>query len=146
MSSASILIPSKFIAIILHVIISGCILANYEDNILSANINKLNSDGSTNSQWSTAQASIVAAMVTSEIFLFIEIIILFIGINMYCDKLNILQTIGHSIGVILYSWFTLDSWMYNEIWSPWFFFSFCPFAGEIYQAVSSLLYYKRYRA
>lgn len=46
------------------------------------------------------------------ILLFIELIILFIGINLKALKVHVFSILWHFIGTISLIWFTLDNWSY----------------------------------
>lgn len=83
--------------------------------------------------------SILGAAVVTIIFLIIELVILFIGMNLFYDKNNLFrinkfkfknkkiilkECLMHGLGTILYSWFVLDKWHYKSLWYLWGIFRY----------------------
>jgi hypothetical protein len=86
MTSASILIPSKFIIIITHFLVCLVIFQTKEENVYASlpdNIDP-NSD-----RYKAVDSSIQTAIVLTLIFVILEIFILFTGVTMFYDKFNI---------------------------------------------------------
>ena len=86
-SSEQILIPSKFIALILHLIVVTMGFFSYvnfnsiqHDNILSAYHDLT---AKTDINYVGGEASFLACSIITVIFLFVEIVILFVGVTMF---------------------------------------------------------------
>ncbi len=129
--SKHVLIPAKFISIILHLIATTMLFFGYTDNIIVA-YPALASYS--DSLYLGGKASFLAANSLTIIGLAVEIIILFVGINLFKERLSFLIATFHFLGCILYSAFGYGQWQFSSLWALWAVFSFIPLVIEVVAA------------
>lgn len=120
--------PAKFIAVICHVVMNINILYTSEQNVYAS----FDSDISNkDDDFVYANNTLLACAILSLILLGVEIAVLFYGLSLFYDKINIIEIALHCLGTILTGWFILDDWIYNGLWGIWVFTVFIPFIFEI---------------
>lgn len=118
-----VLIPAKFIALALHLIATTMIFFGYTDNILSAYPDLTSY---TDTRYVGGRTSFLAANSLTVIGLATELIILFVGVNMFKERLSVSVSTIHVVGAIMYASYGFGMWQFSTIWALWAVFSFCP--------------------
>lgn len=121
--SKNILIPAKFISIMLHLIAATMLFFSYNDNIIAAYPN-LTSISDT--AYIGGRASFLAANSLTVIGLVVEIIMLVVGDNLFKEKHSLFISTIHYIGAILYITYGFQMWQFNTLWALWAIFSLIP--------------------
>lgn len=121
--SKHVLIPAKFISLILHLIATTMLYFGYKDNVIAA-YPALSS--STDSLYVGGRTSFMAANTLTIIGLAVEFIILFVGVNLFKERLTVLVSTFHFLGCILYCSYGYGQWQFSSLWALWVVFSFCP--------------------
>ena len=121
--SKNILIPAKFISIMLHLIAATMLFFSYNDNIIAAYPN-LTSISDT--AYIGGRASFLAANSLTVIGLVVEIIMLVVGDNLFKEKHSLFVSTIHYIGAILYITYGFQMWQFNTLWALWAIFSLIP--------------------
>jgi len=133
------IVPAKFLSLISQVVMTITIVFTRKDHIYTA----LGNDASeSSSEFEDAEASLLACVTLALIFNAFEVGVLFSGVSLFHDKVNISEIFLHCVGVILLSWFILDDWTYEAIWAIWAFTSLVPFLLEILVVATSKRIYK----
>ena len=130
--SKHILIPAKFISIMLHLIATTMLFFSYQDNIKAAYPN-LTSMSETDYIGGTT--SFLAANSLTVIGLFTELVMLFVGENLFKEKHSLLVSTIHYVGAILYISYGFQMWQFSSLWALWAIFSLLPLGLEILQIV-----------
>lgn len=78
--SKHILIPAKFVAIIMHLVATTMLYFGYQDNIISAYPSLATTS---DSLYTGGKTSFLAANTLTIIGLIVELIILFVGVNIF---------------------------------------------------------------
>ena len=139
MTSAAVLVPSKFIILITHLLVCLVIMQTKEGNIYASLPNNIDPLAA---KFVVLDQQIQTATILTLLFIVIEIFILFMGWTMFYDKINILQCIIHGIGAILYNWFILEEWNYAILWLLWGIFSLFPLVLELLTITNAMCTYK----
>jgi hypothetical protein len=100
----------------------------YRDNIISAYPDLTSFS---DSRYVGGKASFMAANVLTVIGLAVEIFILFIGVNMFKERLSVLVSTLHLVGAILYISYGYGVWQFSSLWALWAVFSITPLSFEI---------------
>jgi hypothetical protein len=95
----------------------------YNDNIISA-YPDLTSYG--DSRYVGGRTSFLAANSLTIIGLTVELVILFVGVNMFKERLSVLVSTLHIVGAILYISYGFGAWQFSTLWALWAVFSFIP--------------------
>jgi hypothetical protein len=126
--SKHVLIPAKFISLILHLIATTMLYFGYKDNIISAYPALASSS---DSLYVGGRTSFLAANTLTIIGIAVEFIIMFVGVNLFKERLTVLVSTFHFLGCILYSSYGYGQWQFSSIWALWAVFSFLPLMAEI---------------
>ena len=126
--SKHVLIPAKFISLVLHLIATTMLYFGYQDNIISA-YQALAS--SSDSLYVGGRTSFMAANTLTIIGIAVEFIIMFVGVNLFKERLTVLVSTFHFLGCILYCSYGYGQWQFSSIWALWAVFSFVPLMAEI---------------
>eukprot|EP00330_Aristerostoma_sp_ATCC50986_P010960 CAMPEP_0114591440 /NCGR_PEP_ID=MMETSP0125-20121206/13481_1 /TAXON_ID=485358 ORGANISM="Aristerostoma sp., Strain ATCC 50986" /NCGR_SAMPLE_ID=MMETSP0125 /ASSEMBLY_ACC=CAM_ASM_000245 /LENGTH=143 /DNA_ID=CAMNT_0001789515 /DNA_START=39 /DNA_END=470 /DNA_ORIENTATION=- len=140
MAASDVLIPSKFIFLFTHLLVSIVILNARQGNIFAAVGSNVTVDSD---EYTNADDGLLAAGVITIILVVIEMIILFNGITLFYDRLNLFSSVFHGLGTILYAWYNLEQWHWYVIWYLWAIFSLIPGIFEIGTALFATVYYKK---
>ena len=119
-SQIKTLLAGKFITLALGFFLTFVVIIKHEENI----------NASTSSK-SAATDSLTACVILMIICQFFEAMILFTGLSVFFDKINVFSIIFQSIGVLFTSWFILGQWPSELLWPIWVFGSLLPFILEI---------------
>mmetsp|Transcript_2869 Transcript_2869/g.359 ORF Transcript_2869/g.359 Transcript_2869/m.359 type:complete len:90 (+) Transcript_2869:158-427(+) len=84
----------------------------------------------------------ILAIILMSICLLFEILVLFTGKTLFYDRVNIINCIIHSLGVILLCWLMFDDWKQSYIWAIWFFTSLIPSVVDLLIFLRSRTLYK----
>jgi hypothetical protein len=68
----------------------------------------------------------LAANTLTIIGLTTEMVILFVGVNLFKERLSFVLATVHFIGTILYTSYGFGQWQFSSIWALWVVFSFFP--------------------
>jgi len=121
--SKHILIPAKFIGLILHLIATTMLYFSYPDNIIAAYPQIISySDTS----YVGGKTSFLAANTLTVIGLAVEVIIMFVGVNLFKERHSFLLATLHIIGAILYISYGYGQWQFSSLWALWAVFSLFP--------------------
>eukprot|EP01017_Pseudomicrothorax_dubius_P038472 TRINITY_DN5768_c0_g1_i6.p1 TRINITY_DN5768_c0_g1~~TRINITY_DN5768_c0_g1_i6.p1 ORF type:complete len:150 (+),score=25.05 TRINITY_DN5768_c0_g1_i6:60-452(+) len=93
--------------------------------------------------FNNANTSITIGAILSIVMLVLEILISFVGITLFFDRLNLFQSILHGLGAILYLWFVMEAWHYLNIWYLWIVFVLIPFIFEALFTFIAYLYHRK---
>jgi hypothetical protein len=115
----------------LHLIATTMLFFGYKDNIIATYPDLLSQ---TDSRYIGGKTSFLAANILIIIGLGVEIIILFIGVNMFKERLSVLVSTLHLFGAILTVTYGFAPWQFDTIWSLWAVFSLFPVTIEILSA------------
>lgn len=129
--SRQIIIPAKFIGLILHLIAATMLFFGYRDNIISAYPDLT---AFSDTRYVGGKTSFMAANVLTVIGLSAEIIILFVGVNLFKERLSVFNSTLHILGAILYISYGFGLWQFSTLWALWAVFSFTPLVIEIFGA------------
>ncbi len=129
--SKHILIPAKFLSLIFHFIVTTILYFGYQDNIIAAYPALLNYS---DSNFVGGKVSFMAANTLTIIGLSVEIIILFVGVNLFKERLSFIIATIHFLGSILYSSYGYGQWQFSSLWALWAIFSLAPLAIELVAA------------
>jgi hypothetical protein len=121
--SKHVLIPAKFVSLALHLIATTMLYFGYKDNIVGAYPSLLST---TDSLYVGGRISFMAANTLTIIGLAVEFIILFVGVNLFKERLSVLVSTFHFLGCILYSSYGYGQWQFSSLWALWAVFSLCP--------------------
>ena len=126
--SKHVLIPAKFISLVLHLIATTMLYFGYQDNIISAYPALATSS---DSLYAGGRTSFMAANTLTIIGIAVEFIIMFVGVNLFKERLTVLVSTFHFLGCILYCSYGYGQWQFSSIWALWAVFSFVPLMAEI---------------
>ena len=129
--SKHILVPAKFLSLAFHLIATTMLFFGYTDNITSAYPTLTTYS---DSLYVGGRVSFLAANSLTIIGLFVEFIILFVGINLFKERLSFVMASVHFFGCILYTSFGFWQWQFSTIWALWAVFSLFPLVMEIVAA------------
>jgi transmembrane protein 107 len=129
--SKHILVPAKFISIIMHLVATTMLYFSYKDNVISA-YPALST--TSDSLYSGGKTSFMAANTLTIIGLAIEMIILFVGVNLFKERLSFIVATIHYLGCIIYISYGYGQWQFSSIWPLWLVFSLVPVMIEIIAA------------
>ena len=121
------LLAGKFVTLIFGLFLTFVVIVRHQDNL----------SASTYSSTSQAKTSLTACIVLMLITQFIEILILFTGLSVFFDKINVFSIIFQSMGLLFTSWFILGQWPSELLWPIWVFGSLIPSLLEILVLVLS---------
>lgn len=119
------IVPAKFLAIISQILIAIVVIYTREENIYAG----ISPDAdSGDSEFTTAEGSLLTGVALIIFFLLFELAVLFMGLSLFFDAINMMRKVYveifiHVFGVIFLCWFILDNWTYTTIWPIWFFFA-----------------------
>ena len=132
--SKQILVPAKFIGLILHLVATTMLFFSYPDNVI-ASYPSLSTY--TDTLYVGGRTSFLAANVLTIMGLIVEFIIMFIGINMFKERLSFVIASVHLFGCILYCAYGYWQWQFTSIWALWAVFSLAPMSVEIFAACNT---------
>jgi hypothetical protein len=101
----------------------------YRDNIISAYPDLTSFS---DSRYVGGKTSFMAANVLTIIGLTVEMVILFIGVNMFKERLSVIVSTLHLLGAILYISYGYGLWQFSSLWALWAVFSLTPLSFEIF--------------
>ena len=78
------------------------------------------------SRYTGAKTSFLAANSLTIIGLTTELVILFVGVNMFKERLSVIVSTLHIVGAILYVSFGFGIWQFSTLWALWAVFSLAP--------------------
>lgn len=119
-SQIKTLLAGKFITLALCFFLTFVVIIKRQENI-----------NASTSSTSEATDSLTICVILMIICQFFEAMILFTGLSVFFDKINVFSIIFQSIGVLFISWFILGQWPSELLWPIWVFGSFLPFILEI---------------
>lgn len=131
--SASVLLPAKFILLVIQCLLLTTILIDKEPHIYFAvSTTKLASTSISELKGSaeTTLMGVTASWIAICGFEFINMVLGISVIPMFAS-LNLIQILLHMVGCFFTAWFILDEWTYERIWSLWGSFIIIPFLIEI---------------
>lgn len=115
----------------LHLIATTMLFFGYKDNIVVTYPDLLSQ---TDSRYIGGKTSFLAGNILIIIGLGVEILILFIGVNMFKERLSVFVSTLHFFGAILTASYGFGIWQFDTIWSLWAVFSLLPMTMEILSA------------
>ena len=127
--SKHILVPAKFLSLAFHLIATTMLFFGYTDNIIAA-YPALTTYS--DSLYQGGKTSFLAANSLTVIGIAVELIILFVGVNMFKERLNFVIATIHFVGCILCISFGFWQWQFDSIWALWAVFSFFPMVPVTY--------------
>jgi hypothetical protein len=107
----------------LHLIAATMLFFGYRDNITSAYPDLTSFS---DSRYAGGKTSFMAANVLTIIGLSVELIILFVGVNMFKERLSVFVGTLHMLGAILYISYGYGQWQFSSLWALWAVFSLIP--------------------
>ena len=137
--TAERLIPAKFLGITGQILICIIIAITRQDNILTSVADDITED---DTEYKSADTQILSALSLTMLCVAFEGAILLFGVSLFYDRINAVQIFLHILGIIFYSWYVLDMWSYEHIWTLWIFFALVPAGLEIGLLVSVCTLYK----
>ena len=123
-----IVIPVKFILIILQFVLLVGILAT-KDEYIFVGIPKFSKI--TDQQFLDAESEILALTWLTIILLVSQLVTLSLGISVMFEKINVFQVLLHFVGVNHLILMILDRYSYTQMRSILFFYAFIPFMLEV---------------
>jgi hypothetical protein len=113
----------------LHLIAATMLFFGYRENITSAypDLTSFN-----DSRYLGGKTSFMAANVLTIIGLVVELIILFVGVNLFKERLAVFVGTLHIIGAILYASYGYGMWQFSSLWALWAVFSLIPLVAELF--------------
>lgn len=120
---AQTLIPAKFLALALQFLLTLFAIYRREENIFAG----IDDDASKGSKaYTDAEQVFLAGVALSIVCLGIELALLFTGMSLFFDRINVIrkpypEIMLHGFGVVFTTWLILDSWTFRLIW-PLFVF------------------------
>ena len=129
--SKHILVPAKFMSLAFHFIVVIMLFFSYPDNVISA---YPSITAYSDPLYVGGRASFLAANVLTVMGLIVEVIILFIGINMFKERLSFVTSTIHYVACILFCSYGFWQWQFSSIWALWAVFSLTPLIIEIVAA------------
>ncbi len=112
----------------LHLIATTMLFFSYTDNIV-ATYPDLTS--ATDSRYVGGKTSFMAANSLTVIGLAAEVFIMFLGLNMFKERLSVIVTTLHAVGAIMYISYGFGQWQFTALWALWAVFSLAPLSFEI---------------
>lgn len=103
----------------------------YRDNIIAAYPDLTSMS---DSRYTGGKTSFMAANVLTIIGLTVEIIMMFVGVNMFKERLSVLVSTLHLLGAILYISYGFGMWQFSSLWALWAVSSLFPLTFEIFGA------------
>ena len=85
-------------------------------------------------------------MGTNTIFIIcvvLEFLIMFTGMTLFFDKLNLVQIVFHSMSILATSLYVLNDGHYQTLWKVWIVGGIIPLSIEIVNAISARVHFKR---
>ena len=79
--------------------------------------------------------------ITIFIYELFEIVLLFLGISTFQNKLSLFQIVFHVIASMLYIWYIFFDWKGNKIWAMMVLGGWVPIFFDIGGGISSYLFY-----
>lgn len=129
--SKQILVPAKFIALMLHLIAATMLFFSYPDNIAAAYPDLT---APTDANYLGGRTSFLAANVLTVMGLAVEFVLMLVGVNMFKERHSVLLSVLHLLGAILYSSYGFGQWQFSTLWALWAVFSLFPLTAEIVAA------------
>eukprot|EP00347_Sterkiella_histriomuscorum_P024371 403331351 len=137
---AGVLQPTKFLLICIQIILLSIVLETKNEYIYNGILKTL---PDTSDEYKTAYNYITGIAVIYIICVVLEFIIMFTGMTLFFDKLNLIQLAFHIFGIVASALFVLGNSHYENLWKVWIVGGVIPLGIEITNAISARVHFKR---
>ena len=115
----------------LHLVATTMLYFSYSDNIAIAYPTVTSAS---DSLYQGGKTSFMAANTLTIIGLVVELIVLFVGVNLFKERIGFMVSTIHIVGSILYLAYGYGQWQFSSLWALWAVFSLLPLGIEFMAA------------
>mmetsp|Transcript_8833 Transcript_8833/g.7812 ORF Transcript_8833/g.7812 Transcript_8833/m.7812 type:complete len:145 (+) Transcript_8833:15-449(+) len=139
-SIAHVISPLKFMLLLMNIMLVITILNMRDEFVFSGIRIEFNKDSS---EYKDADNVFIVCLVFFLVCNVVQIILVFLGLNIFLDIMNMMLCFIHGLGVINLSYFVLNSWTSRYLWFLFGPFAVLPLGLEAVMSFYSYTHFKR---